>query len=113
MDQPKYAIDQQVKFSGDHDRLTGTVKEIKWDSAKGFTYYITSKFYDLESNSMVEGVKICKEDELEDMTGYTGSTEPIKPDRVVNVTDKVEDPQDTEEVTEPNITDVPADDQVS
>ena len=92
MNQPIFTIDQQVKFSGDHDRMTGKVLSFSYDSETGYTYKISSKYYDADLNDMVEGIKICKESELTDMTGYTGPTTPVVPDKVVNVTDQVNTP---------------------
>src|SRR5690349_19698704 len=95
MEQPKFKIDQLVKFKNDHDRMTGQVLAYSYHSANvtdnhsGWVYTISSKYYDAELHDMVEGHKICREEELVDMTGYTGSTEPEKPDHVVNVSDQV------------------------
>lgn len=89
MDQPVFQVGQKVKFSGDHDRLTGTVLSFSYDSETGYTYKISSKYYDADRNEMVEGIKICKESELVDMTSYEGPTTPVVPDTTVNVTDNV------------------------
>lgn len=70
--------------------MTGQVIEFKWDSTNGYTYTISSKYYDIERNDMVDGIKICREAELVDMSSYSADTEPVKPDKVVGVTDKVE-----------------------
>lgn len=108
MDQPLYEVGQQVKYKEDNDRLTGVVKAVKWDSEKGFTYEITSKFFDGESFEIVEGLKICTQDELVDMSGYDGSTTPIKPNKVVNLSDNATKQEETEPVTEVVATEVPS-----
>lgn len=95
MEQPKFQIGQQVKFVNDHDRMTGKVLSTSFHSANvsdkytGWEYTISSKYYDAEINDMVEGIKRCKEEELVDMTDYSGTTDPIKPDNVINVSDTV------------------------
>jgi hypothetical protein len=93
--QPKFAIGQQVKFFNDHDRMTGKVLSFTFHSANasdeytGFEYRISSRYYDQELNEMIDGYKICKEEELQDMKDYKGPTTPVKPDKTINVTDNV------------------------
>jgi len=66
--QPKFEEGQRVKFTGDSDGQTGQIQSISYDSASGYSYRITSKYYDQEKNDMVEGLKICNESEIVDMT---------------------------------------------
>ena len=66
--QPKFEVGQSVRFTGDHPKEKGVVMDIIYDSNTGFSYRISSKYYDIESNDMVEGIKFCTEDELVDMT---------------------------------------------
>jgi hypothetical protein len=89
MEQPKFKVGQKVKFKDDHDRLTGEVLSFSYDSEKGYTYKISSKYYDADLHDMVTGMKTCAEDELVDMTNYTGSTTPPIPDKTINVSDQV------------------------
>jgi hypothetical protein len=90
--EPKFALDQQVKFLNDHDRMTGKVISFSWDSENGYTYKISSRYYSVELHDMVNGIKICREEELVDMTSYTGSTTPIKPDKTVEMKEQVNAP---------------------
>lgn len=64
MEQPKFTIGQKVKFVNDHDVHAGLVQGFSYDSNSGYSYKISSKTYDIESNSMVEGIKNCREEEL-------------------------------------------------
>ena len=92
---PKFKIGQKVKFANDHDRTTGEVLSLSFNSESasekesGWVYKISSKYFDPELHDMVEGHKICKEEELEDMSDYDGTTDPEKPSKTVNVSDKV------------------------
>jgi hypothetical protein len=88
--EPKFNVDQLVKFKEDHDRMTGKVLSYSWDSENGYTYKVSSRYYDVNEHGMIDGIITCREDELVDMTGYTGSRTPIKPDVNVDLKEKAE-----------------------
>lgn len=58
-----YKIGDRVKFHKDIDSLAGEIIRISIDQ-DGPVYTFTSKAYDSTTNSMVEGVKIAREEEL-------------------------------------------------
>jgi hypothetical protein len=93
--QPKFSVGQQVKFVNDHDGLTGKVLSLSFHSANvtdeytGFEYRISSRYYDAALNEMAEGYKLCKEEELVDMSKYKGGTGETKPDKTVNLSDGI------------------------
>ena len=64
MDKPKFKVGKKVKFHTDPDGMGGVVKGFSYNSESGFIYTITSRYFDKEINDMVEGQKICREDEL-------------------------------------------------
>lgn len=63
---PKYAIGDEVRFIGDHQRNYGKVLDFYYSAdAQSWFYRITSRAVDNESMEVIEGVKICREDELQ------------------------------------------------
>lgn len=64
MKQPKFEIGQKVRLIND-TKMSGNILSLSFDSDSGYTYKISSKYYDAEKNEMIEGVMICKESEIE------------------------------------------------
>lgn len=62
--QPKFKVGQTVKAQGDRDQLAGEVIDMLYSSETGWTYKITSRYFDPEENKMVEGQRMCSEKEL-------------------------------------------------
>jgi len=61
----KYKLGDKVKFMNDADSLAGVIVSFSYDaSIKSFRYSFTSKAFDVDSNSMIEGIKTCLEAEL-------------------------------------------------
>lgn len=63
--QPKYKVGDRVKVKGDRDALAGHVLDIYYDGQRGWSYKISSRYFDEEINNIVEGHKTCNEDEIE------------------------------------------------
>lgn len=105
MDQPKFTVGQTVKIIG--DKMAGKVASFTYDSSDGYTYRITSKFYNPEKQDMVEGIATVKEAELE---AFEGDTDPEKvdPTHVVKLDDAA-----AEKVTEEPAADTPAEEEKS
>lgn len=64
MDAPQYKIGDKVKFKGDNDGIAGEVLSISYDSERGYTYKISSRYFDPALNDMVDGYRIGQEKEL-------------------------------------------------
>lgn len=64
MEAPKYEIGDQVKFKGDPDGMAGEVLSIGYTTEGGYTYKISSHYFDPAQNEMIDGYKICTEKEL-------------------------------------------------
>lgn len=62
---PKYEVEQKVKVIGDPDALAGRIVEQFYKGEAGWSYKITSRYFDKELNEMVDGFKICGENEIE------------------------------------------------
>jgi hypothetical protein len=97
MNAPVFEIGQKVKFTDDHDLMTGEVLEVSWNSVDGYSYKVSSRYYDATQNDMVDGFITCKEEELTDMTGYDGTTDPVIPTQTINLTDSVAQDETTPE----------------
>lgn len=89
MDAPKFQLGQKVKFKDDPDRLTGEVLSVSYTTESGFMYKVRSRYFDTEQNNMVDGHITCREEELVDMSGYTGTTEPLQATQSVELGDTV------------------------
>lgn len=59
----KFNVGDKVKTINDPE--TGEIMDFSYDSAVGYTYRISSKEVDIINKSIVDGIKICKENELE------------------------------------------------
>lgn len=68
MEAPKFTVGQKVKFSTDHDGHAGVIEDMTWSASEGYRYTISSRYFDSAINDMVVGHKICREDELLDMS---------------------------------------------
>lgn len=59
----KFKVGDKVKTINDPE--IGEVLDFSYDSAVGYTYRISSKEVDIINKIIVDGVKICKENEME------------------------------------------------
>lgn len=64
MEPAKFKVGNNVKFIDDADAMAGKVLSIGYTSEEGYTYKISSRHFDAAINDMVEGYKICREEEL-------------------------------------------------
>lgn len=60
---PKFTIGQTVKFVNDPDKQAGQVLSYSFDGSE-FLYRITGRSVDVESQTVLEGIKVCRENEL-------------------------------------------------
>lgn len=98
MEGPKFTIGQKVKFQNDDDREYGEVLSFSYDPQNGWTYKISGRELDHIAKDIVQGIKICREDELVDMTEFakTNEAKPAEPTantKVVNLSDNVKEEQ--------------------
>ena len=89
MEASKFQVGQKVKFVNDPDRLTGEVLSFSYSTETGYMYKVRSRYFDTEQNNMVDGHITCREEELVDMSGYTGITEPLQAAQNVELGDTV------------------------
>ena len=62
---PKYNIGDKVKFHRHGDEKAGEIISFTYvPESKTFRYTFTSGAYDAQTNSMIEGVRHCLEDEI-------------------------------------------------
>jgi len=64
MNEPKFKIGQLVKFINDDDTEAGDVLGFYYDPAFGYTYKISAREVDLVAKKVINGSKICREEEL-------------------------------------------------
>lgn len=63
MKENKFEIGQKVRFIGDSENDAGEVLSLSFDG-ENWSYKISSKEVDHARKEIIEGVKICLEDEL-------------------------------------------------
>lgn len=59
----KFEIGQKVRFIGDTENDAGEVLSLSFDG-ENWTYKISSKEVDHAKKEIINGIKICREDEL-------------------------------------------------
>lgn len=64
MEQPKFKVGDKVKVKDDV-RMSGEILTFQYSPDTGYSYKVTSRYYDASINDMVEGVMTCKEEEIE------------------------------------------------